>query len=71
MSKGKELKRYHNRIATVNETSKNGNGTTGEDLLQSSARVVDDRVRTNEPFFPVDGQTIWNALGVILKKQTQ
>ena len=22
-----------------------------------------------QPFFPVDGQTIWNALDVILKKQ--
>ena len=46
-----ELKRYHR--APVNETSVVAT-TDDVGLLQSGARQVDDRVRTNEPFFIIE-----------------
>ena len=57
-----ELKRYQR--VSVNETA--AVGTTDDvGLVRSGAREVDDRVRTNEPFFDGRRLTIWNDLEVI------
>jgi len=47
-----ELKRYHR--PPVNDSSVANRTADGVGLLPSGAREVDDRVRTNEPFFIIE-----------------